>query len=108
MEFEKVIEIKEKLQEELFIANSFGDKLRKIPTGELQNILILIDEFESEYYQLKQNLGQCENGYKLELHTARYQLYSANEALKKAQDRISELESENKRLKEGKFIIIRK
>ena len=29
----------EKLQEEIFIANSFGDKLRKVPTKELQNLL---------------------------------------------------------------------
>ena len=158
MESEKVKEIKEKLQEEIFIANSFGDKLRKVPTKELENLLTLITELESENaalkkykldwlngekmhlqaemeetefelassnrlfetvskenkqlkdriaelesenerlqkknYQLEQDLGQCENRYKLELHTARYQMQSVNENLKKAQDRIAELEFE--------------
>ena len=68
--------------------------------------LELINELESENerlgnknYQLEQNLGQCENGYKLELHTARYQLRGVNEDLKKAQDRIAELEKENEKLK---------
>lgn len=71
----------------------------------LADILTLINELESENerlenknYQLEQDLGQCENGYKLELHTARYQLHSANEDLKKAEKRIAELEKENKRL----------
>ena len=48
MESEKVKEIKEKLQEEIFIANSFGNKLRKVPTKELENLLTLINELESE------------------------------------------------------------
>ena len=48
MNSEKVKEIKEKLQEEIFIANSFGDKLRKVPTKELENLLTLINELESE------------------------------------------------------------
>lgn len=48
MESEKVKEIKEKLQEEIFIANSFGDKLRKVPTKELENLLTLINELERE------------------------------------------------------------
>ena len=48
MNNEKVKEIKEKLQEEIFIANSFGDKLRKVPTKELENLLTLINELESE------------------------------------------------------------
>lgn len=52
MESEKVKEIKEKLQEEIFIANSFGDKLRKVPTKELENLLILINELESENERL--------------------------------------------------------
>lgn len=40
-------EIKEKLQEEIFIANSFGDKLRKVPTNELENLLTYINELEN-------------------------------------------------------------
>ena len=53
MESEKVKEIKEKLQEEIFIANSFGDKLRKVPTKELEKILTLINELEDENERLK-------------------------------------------------------
>ena len=51
--FEEVKDIKEKLQEEIFIANSFGDKLRKVPTKELEKILTLINELESENERLK-------------------------------------------------------
>ena len=53
---------------------------------------------ENKNYQLEQDLGQCENGYKLELNTARYQLHSANEDLKKAEKRIAKLEKENAKL----------
>ena len=53
MESEKVKDIKEKLQEEIFIANSFGDKLRKVPTKELEKILTLINELEDENERLK-------------------------------------------------------
>ena len=53
MENEKVKEIKEKLQEEIFIANSFGDKLRKVPTKELEKILALINELESQNKSLQ-------------------------------------------------------
>ena len=53
MNSEKVKEIKEKLQEEIFIANSFGDKLRKVPTKELENLLTLINELESENKMLR-------------------------------------------------------
>lgn len=56
MESEKVKEIKEKLQEEIFIANSFGDKLRKVPTKELQNLLTLINELESENAYQKEHI----------------------------------------------------
>ena len=52
MNSEKVKEIKEKLQEEIFIANSFGDKLRKVPTKELENLLTLINGLESENERL--------------------------------------------------------
>ena len=98
MESEKVKEIKKKLQEEIFIATSFGDILRKVETKDLQDYLTLINELESENYKLEQNLGQCENGYKLELHTARYQLHSIKEDLKKAEKRIAELEKGNEAL----------
>ena len=48
MNSEKVKEIKEKLREEIFISNSFGDKLRKVPTKELENLQTLINELERE------------------------------------------------------------
>lgn len=55
------------------------------------------ERLENKNYQLEQDLGQCENGYKLELHTARYQLHSANEDLKKAEKRIAELEEDKEK-----------
>lgn len=56
MNSEKVKEIKEKLQEEIFIANRLGDKLRKVPTKELEKILNLINELESENERLNKAL----------------------------------------------------
>ena len=56
MESEEVKEIKEKLQEEIFIANSFGDKIRKVPTKELEKILALINELENENERLNKAL----------------------------------------------------
>ena len=53
MESEEVKEIKEKLKEEIFFANSFGDKWRKVPTQELEKILTLVNELESENERLK-------------------------------------------------------
>ena len=53
MESEEVKDIKEKLQEEIFIANSFGDKWRKVPTKELEKILTLVNELESENKELE-------------------------------------------------------
>lgn len=44
----------------------------------MNDTLDYINRLKEEIYQLKQNLGQCENGYKLELHTARSDLYFAN------------------------------
>ena len=52
MESEKVKEIKEKLQEEIFIANSFGDKLRKVPTKELENLC-----FKASKHRIKRVYG---------------------------------------------------
>lgn len=53
MEKEKIKEIKEKLEEEIFIAHSFGDKLRKISTRELEEILTLLNELESGKTNIK-------------------------------------------------------
>lgn len=80
MNSEKVKEIKEKLQEEIFIANSFGDKLRKVPTKELENLLTLINELESENERL------------LEQRNKTYNIWVKD--TKQLKDRIAELESE--------------
>ena len=61
MNSEKVKEIKEKLQEEIFIANRLGDKLRKVPTEELEKILTLINELESKNEELKQHKRELQD-----------------------------------------------
>lgn len=55
MNNEKIKEIKEKLQEEIFIANSFGD------TKELENLLTLINELENENKQLKEHIAELKD-----------------------------------------------
>ena len=55
MESEKVKEIKEKLQEEIFIATKFDDKLRRVETKDLQDILTLINDLESENERLNKS-----------------------------------------------------
>ena len=83
MESEKVKDIKEKLQEEIFIANSFGDKLRKVPTNELENLLTLINELENE-------------NAKLMLKNSEIQTQNMGMQIKECQlkDRIADLEKE--------------
>ncbi len=109
MESEKVKEIKEKLQEEIFIANSFGDKLRKVPTKELENLLTLINELESENKELKKYRLDWLNSEKMhlqaDLEDAEFELNSANRSLqelreenRQLKDRIAELEKEDARL----------
>ena len=117
MESEKVKEIKEKLQEEIFIANSFGDKLRRVPTKELQNLLTLINELESEKEKLGKQCVDWNNLYHKKLDQNQ-QLKLENERLKEScknchyikdleisnghakelKDRIAELEKENAKL----------
>ena len=103
MNSEKVKEIKKALENcqknNCVDCPYFIDEKRCRANDLLLDTITLINEFESENerlenknYQLEQDLGQCENGYKLELHTARCQLHSANEDLKKNQKRIAELE----------------
>lgn len=41
-----------------------------------------INRLKEEKYQLEQSLGQCENGYKLELHTTRMLQHRAETQLK--------------------------
>ena len=95
MESEEVKDIKEKLQEEIFIANSFGDKIRKVPTKELEKILALINEFESENERLKKDCADIANDYQ-EMGGFYYEEAQKNQQLK---DKVTELESENKELR---------
>lgn len=87
---EKVKEIKKKLQKEIFMANSFGDKLRKVATIELRNLLTLINELESENKVLKNKLGLYQ-GLLDEIGDKNLQL----------KDRIAELEKQNEALQKG-------
>ena len=68
MNSEKMKEIKEKLQEEIFIAHSFGYKLRKVPTNELENLLTYINELENlcnkTYEDLTKEIDRLENRVK--------------------------------------------
>ena len=95
MEIEEVKEIKEKLKEEIFIANSFGDKLRKVPTKELEKILALINELENENERLKKDCADIANDYQ-EMGGFYYEETQKNQQLK---DKVTELESENKELR---------
>jgi hypothetical protein len=109
MNSEKVKEIKEKLQEEIFIANSFGDKLRKVPTKELQNLLTLINEVESENERLiaeKQKVLEymkTDNYAKLKKEDMYwgYQMGIGmlEHEINRQKDRIAELEKENAKYK---------
>ena len=92
MESEKVKEIKEKLQEEIFIANSFGDKLRKVPTKELENLLTLINELESENERLKWEKQILENNDTLLAKVG--EMVQENQQLK---DQIAELQEDKEK-----------
>lgn len=88
MESEKVKEIKEELQEEIFIATRLEDKLRKVPTEELEKILNLINELESE----NERLRKCrEVDYKT-MTALRQANTELNECMDEMQDRIAKLE----------------
>ena len=95
MESEEVKDIKEKLKEEIFIANSFGDKLRKVPTKELEKILALINELENENERLKEDCADIANDYQ-EMGGFYYEEAQKNQQLK---DKVTELESKNKELR---------
>ena len=95
MESEEVKETKEKLQEEIFIANSFGDKIRKVPTKELEKILALINELENENERLKKDCADIADDYQ-EMGGFYYEETQKNQQLK---DKVTELESENKELR---------
>ena len=128
MNSEKVKDIKDKLQEEIFIANSFGDKLRKVPTKELENLLTLINELESENEMLlgvididnereyrKKFNDEWRKEYQKALdkqgngHIAGYPDFDLVYKLYFEQkDRIDELESENERLRLERDVLIGK
>ena len=94
MESEEVKEIKEKLQEEIFIANSFGDKIRKVPTKELEKILALVNELESENERLKDEV-KVRQGFIEDYKIVCDKKDKENAELK---DKIAELEDEIERL----------
>lgn len=57
-----------------FIANCQVKECIACPLNELEDCLdfsATITHLKEEKYRLEQNLDQCENGYKLELHTTR-------------------------------------
>ena len=102
MESEEVKDIKEKLQEEIFIANSFGDKIRKVPTKELEKILTLINELEDENERLKNAVLDSLDAYR-DCFTEGANLNNKfenkwKEENQQLKDKVTELESENKEL----------
>ena len=100
MESGKVKEIKEKLQEEIFIANSFGDKLRKVPTKELENLLTLINELESE----NERLSAIQGSINCDLEYLHEKLTNAEIEVDDYKDRIDLLEEENETLRNAKVV----
>jgi hypothetical protein len=121
MESEKVKEIKEKLQEEIFIANSFGDNLRKVPTKELENLLTLINELESEnerlnksdtskeessieYYNLYKDLKRKNKDLNELCELQRVSIAESFVRENQLKDRIAELEKEKKEHGKKKFL----
>ena len=95
MNSEKVKEIKEKLQEEIFIANSFGDKLRKVPTKELENLLTLINELESENERLRLERDVLIGKKIVEKQKHDKAIIMKIDIQKQLKNRIAELEKEN-------------
>ena len=87
MESEKVRGTKELLEEEILIATSFDDKLRRVSTKFLQDILTLINELESENERLLEGNYQKEQDFR------------------KAEKRIAELLEENSIIKSNPPII---
>ena len=102
MESEEVKDIKEKLQEEIFIANSFGDKIRKVPTKELEKILTLVNELESENERLTNavlgNLDAYRDGFTEGANLNNKVENKWKEENQQLKDKIAELEDEIKRL----------
>ena len=102
MEIEEVKEIKEKLKEEIFIANSFGDKLRKVPAKELEKILTLVNKLESENERLTNavlgNLDAYRDGFTEGANLNNKVENKWKEENQQLKDKIAELEDEIKRL----------
>ena len=102
MESEEVKETKEKLKEEIFIANSFGDKVRKVPTKELEKILTLVNELESENERLTNavlgNLDAYRDGFTEGVNLNNKVENKWKEENQQLKDKIAELEDVIKRL----------
>lgn len=113
MESEKVKEIKEWLENEVFIATKFGDVSRRVPTIDLRDTLTLINELESENEALQKGVIRLKKRYEetitknadecvkkfceTSMYKEQEKLVNENTELK---DRIAKLESENERLLE--------
>ena len=82
MESEKVKEITDKLREEIFIAKCFGDKLRRVETKALQDILTLINELESELKTRKDRIIELEDGIAKSMLGCEFLPECTNEKLK--------------------------
>lgn len=52
-----------------------------------------IERLTEEKYKVEQNLKQCENGYGLELHTARFDMQMNREKVAKLQKQVEELKN---------------
>lgn len=75
----------------------------------MANSLDYINRLKEEKYRLEQNLGQCENGYCLELLTARSQIRDLEEDKQLAETQLKELLSAlYQRTGEQGFAIYRK
>lgn len=80
MKYEKRTLIKENLEEQIKIATSFGDTLRRVPTKDLQDILSLIIDLETEvdiYYkrvmELEEELVHVDEKFFIENATLSWQ-----------------------------------
>lgn len=74
---------------------SENEKLKKVIAEQNSEI----ERLEDEKYKVEQNLKQCENGYKLELHTARFDMRMNRERVAELQNRVEKLTEENEILK---------
>lgn len=95
MNSEKVKEIKDKLQEEIFIATRLDDKLRRVETKDLQDTLTLINELESENEMLRLERDVLIGKKIVEKQKHDKAIIMKIDIQKQLKNRIAELEKEN-------------